>query len=149
MHHKLWLIVLTIFRNSYKMVVWTKLKCVNSELQENYFNSQIWFDRHKLKIIFLNGKSKFFMAILTDHVLMQQSRYCFYGCHCIPGLPVHDQTAGKGAPQDGIDGTCSHLRQCYLCAKDEHDGECDGATSSHGFQIKHLFLYRHLYFWYR
>ena len=27
------------------------------------------------------------------------SRYCFYGCHCIPGLPVHDNSAGKGAPQ--------------------------------------------------
>ena len=62
-------------------------------------------------------------------------RYCFYGCHCIPGLPVHDNSAGKGAPQDGIDGTCSHLRQCYLCAKDEHNGECDGATMSHGFKI--------------
>ena len=44
-------------------------------------------------------------------------RYCFYGCHCIPGYPVHDSTAGKGAPQDGIDTTCSKLRQCYYCAK--------------------------------
>jgi len=62
-------------------------------------------------------------------------RYCFYGCHCIPGLPVHDNSAGKGAPQDGIDGTCSHLRQCYLCAKDEHNGECDGATMSYSWRF--------------
>lgn len=38
-------------------------------------------------------------------------RYCFYGCHCIPGYPIHDSAAGKGAPQDGIDSTCSNLRQ--------------------------------------
>ena len=86
------------------------------------------------------------MYCWTDYVLIQNFRYCFYGCHCIPGLPVHDQTAGKGAPQDGIDGTCSHLRQCYLCAKDEHNGECDGATMSQGFKIKHLFFYLYLYF---
>ena len=72
------------------------------------------------------------------HICKYLSRYCFYGCHCIPGLPIHDNSAGKGVPQDGIDGTCSHLRQCYLCAKDEHNGECDGATMSHGFKIKHF-----------
>ena len=38
------------------MVVWTKLKCVNSEPPENFFNSPIWSERHKLKIIFLNGE---------------------------------------------------------------------------------------------
>lgn len=62
-------------------------------------------------------------------------RYCFYGCHCIPGLPVHDISAGKGMPQDGIDGTCSHLRQCYLCAKDESNGECDAATMSYSWRF--------------
>jgi len=59
-------------------------------------------------------------------------RYCFYGCHCIPGYPVHDMTAGKGAPQDGVDNVCSKLRQCYLCAKTE-EGECDGTLQSYSW----------------
>ena len=50
---------MTHFRNSSKMVVWTKQKCVNLELLENYFNLLIWFEKHKPKIIFLNGKSHF------------------------------------------------------------------------------------------
>lgn len=63
-------------------------------------------------------------------------RYCFYGCHCLPGLTAHDSTAGKGAPQDSIDGTCSHLRQCYLCANKETDGECDGTTMSYSWKFE-------------
>ena len=63
-------------------------------------------------------------------------RYCFYGCHCLPTLPLHDSTAGKGAPQDGIDGICSNLRQCYHCAKaDDENEDCDGTTMSHGLLI--------------
>jgi len=62
-------------------------------------------------------------------------RYCFYGCHCIPGYPVHDSTAGKGTPQDGIDTTCSKLRQCYYCAKTEEDGECDGVQMSYSWDF--------------
>lgn len=66
-------------------------------------------------------------------------RYCFYGCHCIPGYPIHDSAAGKGAPQDGIDSTCSNLRQCYLCAnneeKDNQDKECDGVTMSYSWKF--------------
>lgn len=61
-------------------------------------------------------------------------RYCFYGCHCIPGYPVHDSTAGKGMPQDNIDHTCSKLRQCYLCAKNEED-QCDGVTMSYSWDF--------------
>lgn len=68
--------------------------------------------------------------IQTNQYLFE--RYCFYGCHCIPGYPVHDGTAGKGAPQDGIDHTCSKLRQCYLCAKNE-EGDCDGVTMSYSW----------------
>ena len=41
------------------MVDWIKQKCVNLELLENYFNLLIWFEKHKPKIIFLNGKSHF------------------------------------------------------------------------------------------
>merc|ERR1711935_1133003 len=63
-------------------------------------------------------------------------RYCFYGCHCLPGLTAHDSTDGKGAPQDSIDGTCSHLRQCYLCANKETDGECDGTTMSYSWKFE-------------
>jgi len=62
-------------------------------------------------------------------------RYCFYGCHCIPGYPVHDGTAGTGSPQDGIDTTCSKLRQCYLCAKTEADNVCDGVTMSYSWDF--------------
>lgn len=44
----------------------------------------------------------------TDYLF---ERYCFYGCHCIPGYAVHDSTAGKGPAQDGIDSVCSRLKQ--------------------------------------
>lgn len=61
-------------------------------------------------------------------------RYCFYGCHCLPTLPLHDSTAGKGVPQDGIDGICSSLRQCYHCAKaDDEEEDCDGTTMSYSY----------------
>lgn len=66
----------------------------------------------------------------TDYLF---ERYCFYGCHCIPGYAVHDSTAGKGPAQDGIDSVCSRLKQCYWCANDEEDGQCDGTMKSYSW----------------
>ena len=86
---------MTHFRNSYKMVDWIKQKCVNLELLENYFNLLIWSEKHKPKIIFLNGKSSLSRPSTVNRGPWTTAYQFLNSC---PGTAFTDVTASPDSP---------------------------------------------------
>jgi len=51
------------------------------------------------------------------------TRYWVYGCWCFQ-MGDFPMSKGVGAPQDNVDKTCKHHKECYMCAKKDHGQEC-------------------------
>lgn len=60
------------------------------------------------------------------------SKYCEYGCHCLPGGSQQPDLTGLGIPKDEIDRSCYKKSRCYECA--EMDG-CDSHGTLYDYEL--------------
>ena len=68
------------------------------------------------------------------------SKFCNYGCYCLPGGVENFSERGYGQPVDDIDKTCKAFQQCYECAKLGSDNiagdeQCDGAGIKYKYRL--------------
>ena len=60
------------------------------------------------------------------------SKYCFYGCWCMPAGGA-DITKTWGQPVDEIDASCRDMQMCYKCAKLDYGATC---KETNGYKFK-------------
>jgi len=64
------------------------------------------------------------------------SKYCFYGCWCMPSGGA-DINRVWGQPVDEIDATCRDMQLCYKCAKLDYGNQCKDTVgySYKGYEV--------------
>ena len=64
------------------------------------------------------------------------SKFCNYGCHCLPGGFKYVDMSGSGKPVDSIDSACQVQTKCHECAKLEFNN-CDPTSELYNFALRY------------
>ena len=64
------------------------------------------------------------------------SKFCNYGCHCLPGGFKFVDMPGSGKPIDPVDDACQVQSKCHECAKMEFNN-CDPTSELYNFALRY------------